>query len=70
VRKVRGGAGGGGGWPVGLYCQPQSDSLSSGLWIWDLDLGSEFGTWIWDLDLGLDLGMTIKKGGQPETKME
>ena len=26
-----------GRWPVGLYCQPQS--LSSGLWILDLDLG-------------------------------
>ena len=39
-----------GGWvtcPVGLYCQPQSHSLSSGLSIWDLGLG--FGT-----GLGLD----------------
>ena len=40
VRKVRV------GWPVGLYCQPQSHSLSSGLWILDLDFG-------------LDLGLTI-----------
>ena len=61
-----------GWWPVGLYCQPQSHSLSFGLriwdldlgpefgnWIWDLDLGLGFGTWIWDLDLGLDLGLTI-----------
>ena len=46
-----------GWWPVGLKCQPQSQSLSSGLWILDLGLG--FGTWIWDLDLGLDLGLTI-----------
>ena len=46
-----------GGGPVGLYCQPQCKSLSSGLQIWDLVLG--FGTWIWDLDLGLDLGLTI-----------
>ena len=46
-----------GGWPVGLQCQPQSHSLSSGLWILNLGLG--FGTWIWDLDLGLDLGLTI-----------
>ena len=43
-----------GGWPVGLYCQPQSHSLSSGLLILDLSLG--FGTWIWDLDLGLGFG--------------
>ena len=41
----------------------QSKSLSSGLWIWDLDLGPEFGTWIWDLDLGLDLGLTIISNG-------
>ena len=41
------GHGGGGGWPVGLYCQPKSQSLSSGLWILDLGLG--FGT-----GLGLD----------------
>ena len=40
-------------WPVGLYCQPQSNSLSSGLWILDFKLG--FGTWIWDLGLGLEL---------------
>ena len=51
------------GRPVGLYCQPQSHSLSSRLWIWDLDLGPEFGTWIWDLDLGLDLGLTIISNG-------
>ena len=37
---------------------PSPHSLSSGLRIWDLDLGPEFGTWIWDLDLGLDLGLT------------
>ena len=37
-----------GWWPVGLYCQPQS--LSSGLWILDLDFGPGFGTWILDLD--------------------
>ena len=43
-----------GGWPVGLQCQPQSQSLSSGLWILDLGLG--FGTWIWDLDLGFGFG--------------
>ena len=52
VRKVIG------GWwwwrPVGLYCQSQSQSLSSGLWILDFGLG--LGTWIWDLDL--DLGLT------------
>ena len=41
-------------WPAGLYCQPQFQSLSSGLWIWDLGLG--FGTWIWDLDLGFGFG--------------
>ena len=35
-----------GGWPVGLYCQPKSHSLSSGLWILDLDLGPGFRTWI------------------------
>ena len=34
-------------WPVGLYCQPQSQSLSSGIWILDLGLG--FGN-----GLGLD----------------
>ena len=50
VRKVMGGVGVW-WWPVGLQCQPQSHSLYSGLWIWDLGLG--FGTWIWDLDLGL-----------------
>ena len=33
---------GGEWWPVGLYCQPQSQSLSSGLWI--LDFGLAFGT--------------------------
>ena len=42
-----------GSWPLGLWCQPQSQSLSSGLWILDLGLG--FGTWIWDLDLGLTI---------------
>ena len=26
-------------WPVGLYCQPQSHSLSSGLWIFYLEVG-------------------------------
>ena len=41
MRKVKGGVG---CWPVGLYCQPQSHSLSSGLWIWELDLGLGFGT--------------------------
>ena len=46
-RKVLGGVGVVGWWPVGLYCQPQSQSLSSGLWIRDLRLG--FGT-----GLGLD----------------
>ena len=40
--------------PVGLYCQPQFQSLSSGLWILELGLG--FGTWIWDLNLGLEFG--------------
>ena len=49
--------GGGGWWPVGLYCQPQSHSFSFGLWIYVL--GPGFGTWIWDLDLGLELGLTI-----------
>ena len=34
VRKVRG------RWPVGLLCKPQSQSLSSGLWIFDLGLGT------------------------------
>ena len=45
--------------PWRFYCQPQSQSLSSGLlilvfglefetWIWDLDLGLGFRTWIWD----------------------
>ena len=48
------GHGGGDGWPVGLYCQPQSQSLSFGLWV--QDLGLEFGTWIWDLDLGIGFG--------------
>ena len=47
------------GWLQLLYCQPQSQFLSSGLWI--LDLGLRIGTWIWDLDLGLDLGLTICK---------
>ena len=46
---------GGWWWPVGLYCQPQSNSLSYGLWILDFKLG--FGTWIWDLGLGLGLGL-------------
>ena len=46
-----------GGWPVGLYCQPQSQSLSSGLWT--LNLGLKFGTWIWDLDSGLGLGLGL-----------
>ena len=55
VRKVRCGWGGVGWWPVGLYCQPQSQSLSSGLWT--LNLGLRFGTWIWDLGLGLGLGL-------------
>ena len=42
VRKVMvGGVGG-----LLGYIQPHS--LSSGLWIWDLDLGPEFWTWIWD----------------------
>ena len=36
-----------GWWPVGLYCQPQSNSFFSGLWILDFGLG--FGT-----GLGLD----------------
>ena len=35
--------GGGGWWPVGLYCQPQSHSFSSGLWILDLDFGLDLG---------------------------
>ena len=39
---------------VGLYCQPQSHSLSSGLWILDFGLG--FWTWILDLDFGLGFG--------------
>ena len=34
--------------PGGLYCQAQSQSLSSGLWIWDLDFGPGFWTWISD----------------------
>ena len=59
MRKVMGGWVVVGWWPVGLKCQPQSQSLSSGLWILDLGLG--FGTCILDLDLGLDLGLTIKK---------
>ena len=57
VRKV---IGGWGGWPVGLQCQPQSHSLSSGLWTLD------FQTWNWEMELGLgigtqdlDLGLTI-----------
>ena len=41
------------GRPVGLYCQPQSNSLSYGLWILDIKLG--FGTWIWDLGLGFGI---------------
>ena len=32
-----------GWWPVGLYCQPQSHSFSSGLWILDLDFGTGLG---------------------------
>ena len=47
----------GGGWPVGLKCQPKSQSLSSGLCILDLGLG--FGTWIWDLDLGFGFGTVL-----------
>ena len=43
-------------WPVGLQCQPHFQSLSSGLWVWDLDLGPGFGTWIWDQDMGLGFG--------------
>ena len=56
VRKVRGG-GAVLGWPVRFYCQPQSQTLSSVLWILDFGLG--FWTRILDLDLGLDLGLTI-----------
>ena len=37
-----------GWWPVGIYCQPQSQSSSSGLWI--LDFGLVFWTWILDWD--------------------
>ena len=48
---------GGEWWPVGLQCQPQSQTLSSGLWTLDLGLG--FRTWIWDLDLGLRFGTRI-----------
>ena len=54
-------------WPVGLYCQPQSNSLSSGLWILDFRLG--FGTWIWDLGLGLGLGLGLDNlSSQPLTQ--
>ena len=49
LRKVIGD--GVGWWPVGLYCQPQSQSLSSGLW----DLGLGFGT-----GLGLDKNPTVR----------
>ena len=42
---------------IGLYCQPQSHSLSS--WLWILDSGLGFWTWILDLELGLDLSLTI-----------
>ena len=69
---VEWGGDGVGWWLVGLQCQPQSQALSSGLWIldfglgfwtWilalDLELDLVFRTWIWDLDLGLDLGLTI-----------
>ena len=50
------------GWPVGLQCKPQSQSLSSGVWTWIWDVGLELGfeTWIWDLGLGLGLD-NIKK---------
>ena len=41
-------------WPVGLQCQPQSQSLPSGLWILDLGLG--FWTWILDRNFGLEFG--------------
>ena len=40
---------------LGLLYQPQSQSLSSGLWT--LNSGLRFGTWIWDLDLGLGFGL-------------
>ena len=30
-----------------------TSDLGFEIWIWDLNLGLEFGTWIWDLDLGL-----------------
>ena len=46
--------GGVGWWPTGLKCQPQSQFLSSGLWIYDL--GPGFWNWIWDLDSGLGFG--------------
>ena len=39
-----------GGWPVGLYCQLQSHSFSSGLWTLD------FGFWNWILYLDFGLG--------------
>ena len=38
--------------------KPQSQSLSSGLWILDFRLG--YGTWIWDLDLVKDLDLGLR----------
>ena len=64
VRKIMNGVMG--WWPVGLYCQPQSMSLSS----FSLDFGFDTlnlrlgfglgsGTWIWELYLGLGFGTWI-----------
>ena len=65
--QVRKGLGSGGGWwPVGLYCQPQSHSFSSGLWILDFGLG--FWTRILDFDLGLDLGLTTSVTTNPHNQ--
>ena len=46
-----------GWWPVGFYCQPQSHSLSSGLWTLNLEL--RFWTWTLDLDFGLGFGTRL-----------
>ena len=42
-------------------CQPQSQSLSSRLWI--LDFGLRFGTLVWDFGLGLWFGTWILDKG-------
>ena len=48
---------------IRLYCQPQSHSLSSGLWT--LDFGIGFWTWILDLDLGLGFGTGLGLDNNP-----